>query len=78
MKRLTQFGRFWYDFIVGDDWTIAVAVVALLAITAAIAHTGRLAWPILPAGVAVILGTSVWRVRRAASAGPDYEREAAQ
>ena len=27
MKWLLQFGRFWYDFIVGDDWRIAVGVV---------------------------------------------------
>jgi hypothetical protein len=65
MKYLSQFGRFWYDFIVGDDWTIAVAVVVLLAVTSAIAHTGRVAWPILPAGVAAILGVSAWRARRA-------------
>jgi hypothetical protein len=64
MKALSQFGHFWYDFIVGDDWTIAVAVVVLLSVTAAIAHTGRLAWPILPAGVALILGASTWRARR--------------
>ena len=30
MKWLSQFGRFWYDFIVGDDWTIAAAVVAVV------------------------------------------------
>jgi len=65
MKALSQFGRFWYDFIVGDDWTIAVAVVVLLSVTSAIAHAGHLAWPILPAGVALILGASTWRARRA-------------
>ena len=35
MKRLAPFGRFWYDFIVGDDWTVAVAVVVAIAVTAA-------------------------------------------
>lgn len=35
MKFLKAFGMFWYDFIIGDDWKIAVAVVAALAITAA-------------------------------------------
>lgn len=29
------FGQFWYDFIVGDDWKIAAAVVTTLAITLA-------------------------------------------
>jgi hypothetical protein len=64
MRWLAQFGRFWYDFIVGDDWTIAVAVVGAVAITAAVAHTGDVAWPLLPIGVAVVLSVSVWRVLR--------------
>jgi hypothetical protein len=64
MKWLSQFGRFWYDFIVGDDWTIAAAVVAVVAVTAAVAHSGHLAWPILPIGVALVLTASVWRVLR--------------
>jgi hypothetical protein len=25
------FGRFWWDFIVGDDWRIAAGVLAVLA-----------------------------------------------
>jgi hypothetical protein len=29
------FGQFWYDFIVGDDWKIAVAVVTTLGLTLA-------------------------------------------
>ena len=36
MKYLKAFGQFWYDFIIGDDWKIAVAVVlALLVLFAA-------------------------------------------
>ena len=31
MKFLKSFGQFWYDFIIGDDWKIAVAVVLALA-----------------------------------------------
>jgi len=30
MKFLKSFGQFWYDFIIGDDWKIAVAVVLVL------------------------------------------------
>ena len=33
MALLKGFGRFWYDFIIGDDWKIAVAVMATLAVT---------------------------------------------
>lgn len=32
MKFLKAFGRFWYDFIIGDDPKIAVAVVAALGL----------------------------------------------
>ncbi len=64
MKWLTQFARFWYDFIVGDDWTIAVAVVVVVAITDVVANAGRVAWPIIPIGVAVVLSLSVRRVLR--------------
>jgi hypothetical protein len=69
MRRVARFGQFWYDFVVGDDWTIAVAVIVLLGVTAAIAHTGALAWPILPVGVVAILGASLWRARRAHDQG---------
>ncbi len=65
MRRLSQFGRFWYDFVVGDDWTIAVAVVVIVTITDIAAHAGAGAWPILPIGVAAALCVSI---RRAAGA----------
>lgn len=32
MKLIKSFGQFWYDFIIGDDWKIAVAVVCALAV----------------------------------------------
>jgi hypothetical protein len=41
MKYVVAFGRFWWDFIVGDDWRIAAGVVAALAIGAVlVARTG--------------------------------------
>ena len=42
MSVLRGFLRFWYDFIVGDDWKIAFAIVLALAIGAALA-SGELA-----------------------------------
>ena len=30
------FGRFWYDFLIGDDWKIAAAVVTTLAMGAGV------------------------------------------
>jgi hypothetical protein len=32
VKFLKAFGQFWYDFIVGDDWKIAVGVVLALTV----------------------------------------------
>jgi len=32
MRFLRAFGQFWYDFIIGDDWKIAVAVVTGLIV----------------------------------------------
>ena len=31
MTRLGAFARFWYDFVVGDDWRVAVGVGAGIA-----------------------------------------------
>ena len=42
MKFLKAFGQFWYDFIIGDDWKIAAAVVIALAITVAVLLSGAL------------------------------------
>ena len=44
MRWITQFAAFWYDFIVGDDWVVAVGVVAALALTALLARDGIQAW----------------------------------
>jgi len=63
-SRLKAFARFWYDFVVGDDWRVAVAVVAALALTYAVSTTAAPGWPILPAVVAILLPLSLWRVAR--------------
>jgi hypothetical protein len=36
IRFLMGFGRFWYDFIVGDDWKTAAAVVIALGVTLAL------------------------------------------
>jgi hypothetical protein len=59
------FLRFWYDFIVGDDWTIAAGVVIALGLTALLAHNGmESAWWVLPLVVAAGLSYSVLRATR--------------
>jgi hypothetical protein len=34
VRYVRGFGRFWYDFIVGDDWRIAAGVCLMLAVGA--------------------------------------------
>ena len=66
MSHLVAFGRFVYDFVVGDDPLIAVIVVLGLGATAAIAGAGLTAWWVLPAVVLVALSVSLMRATRAA------------
>ena len=60
--RLKAFAAFWYDFIVGDDLLLALAVIAGLAVTYALARGGLAAWWLLPVFALVAL---VWSLRRA-------------
>ena len=64
MSRVVALGRFLYDFVVGDDASIAVGVVAALALTAAFPDVGGGAFWIVPVVVVVVLGASVVRVAR--------------
>lgn len=66
MRYITGFVAFWYDFVVGDDWTVAVGVVVALVVTALLVHSGVPAWWLLPLAVVALLGASVWRVARQA------------
>jgi len=36
---MKRFARFWWDFIVGDDWRVAVGVLIAFAFTALLATT---------------------------------------
>ncbi len=64
MTFLRNFGLFWYDFIIGDDWTIAAAVVAALVVTGVLAHQHVAAWWLLPIVVLAFLGGSLLRATR--------------
>jgi len=64
MRMLRAFLSFWYDFIVGDDATIAVGVVVALAATAILAWLHVPAWWLLPVAVVVLLGLSLRRASR--------------
>jgi hypothetical protein len=55
---------FWYDFVIGDDWRIAAAVVAALIVTAALAHAHIAAWWLLPLAVVAFLALSLRQVAK--------------
>jgi len=60
VRYATAFAHFWYDFIVGDDWRIAVGIVAALGVTALLASSGIAAWWIMPLVAAALLSLSLW------------------
>jgi hypothetical protein len=70
VRRLRQFGAFWYDFVIGDDWRIALTVVVGLATTAVLVHAGDVnAWWLMPVVVLMALTLSLlqatgWRRRK--------------
>jgi hypothetical protein len=69
MAFLKGFGRFWYDFLVGDDWKIAVAVVATLAVT-----VGGLVLGLLGPTSATVFGAAVLLVVFGVSMAIDVRR----
>ena len=66
MRWLSRFGRFWWDFVVGDDWLVAVLVVLAIGATAALATTSVAAWWLLPLAVPLVLWLSLRRAIRSA------------
>ncbi|MDX6548084.1 MAG: hypothetical protein QOG33_1634 [Gaiellales bacterium] len=61
MRYLVAFGLFWYDFVVGDDWSIAVGVVVAIAAAALLVNTGINAFWLVPLAVLGLLAASLWR-----------------
>lgn len=65
MKRLRAFGAFWYDFVIGDDWRVAVGVVLALALTVLVSRTTTVpAWWLVPVAVVLLLPFSIHRAAR--------------
>jgi hypothetical protein len=64
IHRLAAFGRFWWDFVVGDDWRVSVQIVLAIAVTAAIATSSVSAWWVVPLAVILVLYGSLRRATR--------------
>ena len=61
MRYVTAFGRFWWDFGVGDDWRVAAGVAVALGLTRLLTALGANPWWLLPLAVALLLLASVYR-----------------
>ncbi|MDQ6776839.1 MAG: hypothetical protein M3071_11645 [Actinomycetota bacterium] len=53
-----------WDFVVGDDWLVALGVAVAIAVTALVADSPVAAWWVLPVAVVALLLDSLRRAVR--------------
>jgi hypothetical protein len=56
--------RFWWDFLVGDDWRVAVGIAVAFGFSAVLAWMGIAAWWVLPLAAVAVLAESLRRATR--------------
>jgi hypothetical protein len=61
MRCLRAFLRFWWDFIVGDDWRVAASIAASIGLTSLLSSWDVAAWWLMPVAVVVALYASLRR-----------------
>jgi hypothetical protein len=64
MRFLRSFARFWWNFVVGDDWRVATGLAGALALTWLLTSNDVNVWWLLPLAVAFLLVESVLRESR--------------
>jgi hypothetical protein len=65
MSKLRAFGAFAYDFVIGDDWRVAIGVAVALAVTYWLSHATKVAtWWLVPFALVVLLPLTLWRAVR--------------
>jgi hypothetical protein len=64
MSWVKVFARFWWEFIVGDDWRIAAGLAVALGLCALLVHEDVAAWWLLPLAVLGLLAESLRRATR--------------
>jgi hypothetical protein len=69
VKYVRSFARFWWNFIVGDDWLVAAGVAVALGATALFTDRGANVWWLLPPAVALVLAGSLRRATQTANQG---------
>jgi hypothetical protein len=61
VRFLRSFSRFWWNFIVGDDWRVAAGIAVTLGLTSLLTHEDVNAWWLLPVAIVLVLGESLRR-----------------
>ncbi len=61
MSRPIAVARWIWEFVVGDDWVIALGVAVALGVTALVAAAGAAAWWIMAVAVPLLLALSLRR-----------------
>ena len=64
MRRVKVFARFWWEFVVGDDWRIAAGLAVALGLCALLVHEDLAAWWLLPLAALGLLAESLRRATR--------------
>lgn len=63
MRFIVGFGRFWWDFIIGDDWKLAAGVAIVLTVGGVLVgetHLSSVALTLLVgAGIVLVVSTSI-------------------
>lgn len=67
---MTAFLRAVWEFVVGDDWLMALGVAVALGLTAVVAAAGLAAWWVAPVLVPLFLLASIRRALRSAGSSP--------
>jgi hypothetical protein len=62
---VARFLRFWWTFIVGDDWQVALGIAVALGLSAVLVKAGVPAWWMIPLAAVLLLADSLRRATRA-------------
>lgn len=65
MTLVARFLRFWWTFIVGDDWQVALGIAVALGLSAVLVKAGVPAWWMIPLAAVLLLADSLRRATRA-------------
>ena len=74
MRFLIGFGRFWWDFIIGEDWRIAAGVGVTLTVGAVLVTLTKLSDTM----ISLIIGGGIVTVVIAGIVGPARRKRATQ